>query len=86
MAEERETYKGREIVIKTEERFLATRAGEGLDEKKPELYIDGKHITTVREPSGIYRAARLVYAPQSSIKDLAKIIIDYEEELASNER
>ena len=84
MAEERETYKGREIVVKTEEIMLAAEAKEGI-EKKPELYIDGKHITTVREPSGIYRAANLVYAPAPSLKDIAKKLIDYEEAI-SNER
>lgn len=81
MGEERETYKGREIVIKTEEGRLAL-AEEGI-EKKPELYIDGKHIDTMREPSGIYRAVNYAYAPSRSIKDIAKKLIDYEEVTSS---
>ena len=79
MAEEREMYKGREIVVKTEESLLIAGAREGVEEKKPELYIDGKHIYIVREPSGVFRAARLVYAPDFSLIDLAKKLIDYEE-------
>jgi hypothetical protein len=79
MAEQREIYKGRDIVVKTEESLLRGGAREGNEEKKPELYIDGKHIDTVREPSGVFRAARLVYAPDFSLIDLAKKLIDYEE-------
>ncbi len=79
MTEEREMYKGREIVVKTEESLLGAGVREGVEEKKPELYIDGKHIDTVREPSGVFRAARLVYAPDFSLIDLAKKLIDYEE-------
>ena len=63
MTEEREMYKGKEIVVKTEESLFSAGIMEDIAEKKPELYIDGKHIDTVRDPTGVFRAAGLIYAP-----------------------
>lgn len=82
MVEEREMYKGREIVVKKEEGRISALAEEGTEEQKPELYIDGKHIDTMREPSGVHRAVNYAYAPTHSLKDLAKKLIDYEEEIS----
>ncbi len=81
MAEQRETYRGREIVVRTsaiEQQPRPTEAvGAGI-EPLPELYIDGEPIVTRRVPSGAYIAAGLAYSPERSLVDLAKRIIDSE--------
>ncbi|MGF7213772.1 hypothetical protein GGE65_008422 [Skermanella aerolata] len=76
MTENRETYKGREIVVKPRSReFDAELAA--AEPAEPELLIDGQPISTVRNSSGAYIAAGFAYAPQSSLVELAKRIIDH---------
>lgn len=76
VAEHSETYKGRRIMIRprTAEATTERATGEGAE---PELYIDDEPVFTVRERSGAYIAAGLAYAPQASLVELAKRIIDY---------
>ena len=66
MAEHRETYKGRQIVV-------------GGTPEKPELSIDGKQIFIVRNASGAYLAAGFAFDPQPSAVELARKIIDYQQ-------
>jgi hypothetical protein len=66
MADHRETYKGRQIVI-------------GGTPDKPELSIDGKQIFIVRNASGAYLASGFAFDPQPSVADLARKIIDYQQ-------
>jgi hypothetical protein len=54
MADHRETYKGRQIVI------------EGTPDK-PELSIDGKQIFILRNASGAYLASGFAFDPQPSV-------------------
>ena len=65
MADQRETYKGRQIII-------------GGTPDKPELSIDGKQIFIVRNASGAYLASGFAFDPQPSVADLARKIIDYQ--------
>jgi hypothetical protein len=76
VAEHSETYKGRRIMIRprTAEATTGRAPGEGAE---PELYIDDEPVFTVRESSGAYVAAGFAYAPEASLVDLAKRIIDY---------
>lgn len=76
MAEYSETYKGRRIIIRprTAEATTGRAPGEGAE---PELYIDDEPVFTVRESSGAYVAAGFAYAPEASLVDLAKRIIDH---------
>ena len=66
MADHRETYKGRQIVI-------------GGTPDKPELSIDGKQIFILRNASGAYLASGFAFDPQPSVADLARKIIDYQQ-------
>ena len=66
MAEHRETYKGRQIVV-------------GGTPEKPELSIDGKQIFIVRNASGAYLASGFAFDPQPSAVELARKIIDYQQ-------
>ena len=66
MADQRETYKGRQIVI-------------GGTLEKPELSIDGKQIFIVRNASGAYLASGFAFDPQPSAVELARKIIDYQQ-------
>jgi hypothetical protein len=66
MADQRETYKGRQIII-------------GGTPDKPELSIDGKQIFIVRNASGAYLASGFAFDPQPSVADLARKIIDYQQ-------
>ena len=66
MAEHRETYKGRQIVV-------------GGTPEKPELSIDGKQIFIVRNASGAYLASGFAFDPQPSAFELARKIIDYQQ-------
>lgn len=76
VAEHSETYKGRRIMIRprTAEATTERAMGEGAE---PELYIDDEPVFTVRERSGAYIAAGFAYAPEASLVDLAKRLIDY---------
>jgi hypothetical protein len=63
MADHRETYKGRQIVVS------------GTADK-PELSIDGKAIFIVQNSSGAYLASGFAFDPQPSPLELARKIID----------
>ena len=64
MPEQRETYKGKEIVIETEDNTVQVR-------------IDGKEIEVARdEASGRYATSLLPYTDYSSAVDLAKDVSD----------
>ena len=63
MADHRETYKGRQIVVS------------GTADK-PQLSIDGKTIFIVQNSSGAYLASGFAFDPQPSPLELAKKIID----------
>ncbi|MFI0449659.1 hypothetical protein [Actinomadura sp. 6N118] len=83
MAEERQTYKGREIIVRpraagaARESAMTERAG--AEAAEAELYIDQEPISTVRDSAGMYVAAGYAYDPQNSLKDLGRRIIDYRE-------
>ena len=82
MAEQRETYKGREIILRTGAEASAARTAAGIGEGEAgadgaELYINGERIFTVRETGGAFIASGLAFDPQPSLIDLAKKIIDY---------
>ena len=84
MAEQRETYKGREIVLQTGVAAAAARTTAGISEDEAgaegsELFIDGERIYTVRDAGGKYGASGFVFDPQPTQIDLAKKIIDYRE-------
>jgi len=76
MAEHRETYKGREIVVRP--RTQEADAGRAATQPaESELIIDGQPLFTVRNSSGEYIAAGFAFAPQSSLVELGKRVIDY---------
>ncbi len=84
MAEQREIYKGREIILRTGAEASTARATAGIREDEAgadgaELYIDGERIFTVRDAGGAYIASGFAFDPQPSPVDLAKKIIDYRE-------
>ena len=86
MAEQREVYKGREIVVRSGEEALAARRGApplpgevAQDVGAPDLYIDGERIFTVRNAAGAFIASGFAFDPQPSPIDLARKIIDYKE-------
>jgi hypothetical protein len=82
MAEQRENYKGREIILRSgaEARGDARVSGEqGATADEQELTIDGKQVFIVRNSAGAYIASGFAFDPQPSPVDLAKKIIDYEE-------
>ena len=85
MAEQRETYKGREIVVRTGADAAAGAAGlpeAGAVEAGGEavdLRIDGERIFVIQDSSGLYIASGLAFDPQPSPIDLARKIIDYRE-------
>lgn len=76
MAEHRETYKGREIVVRP--RTQEADAGRAATQPaESELIIDGQPLFTVRNSSGEYIATGFAFAPQSSLVELGKRVIDY---------
>jgi hypothetical protein len=86
MAEQRENYKGREIVLRSGADALAAHGGDAQvsGERAPaadelELTIDGKRVFMVRNSAGAYIASGFAFDPQTSPVDLAKKIIDYQE-------
>jgi hypothetical protein len=85
MAEQRENYKGRQIILRSGAEALAARgharvSGEqGATTDEQELTIDGKQVFIVRNSAGAYIASGFAFDPQPSPVDLAKKIIDYEE-------
>ena len=85
MAEQRENYKGREIILRSGAEAQAARSDarvsgeQGGAADEPELTIDGKRVFMVRNSAGAYIASGFAFDPQPSPVDLAKKIIDYEE-------
>ena len=84
MAEQRETYKGREIILRTGAEAAAARATTGIGEDEAgaegsELYIDGERLFTIRDAGGKYMASGFAFDPQSTQIELAKKVIDYRE-------
>jgi hypothetical protein len=86
MAEQRETYKGREILIRprTGEPEAAPTGGADAaraasETTEPELLIDGKPVFTIRNSSGAYIAGGHAFEPQTSLVELAKRLIDSRE-------
>jgi len=75
MTEHRETYKGREIVVRSQAHADDT-ARAAAAPAEPELIIDNKPVFTIRNSSGAYIASGFAFAPQASLVDLAKRIID----------
>lgn len=69
----KKAYKNREIEIKR-------------TDKNEQLYIDGKHIETIKEPSGLYIIAPYAYSPNKSLEDLAKQFIDYKDTLVKKKK
>ena len=69
MAEEREIYKGREVILRTGAEASTARATAGISEAEAgadgaELYIDGERIFTVRDAGGAYIASDFAFDPQ----------------------
>jgi hypothetical protein len=84
MAEQRETYKGKEIILRTGAEASAAKtaagiAAEELGAEDVELYIGGERIFTVRDAGGKLIASGFAFDPQPSPIDLARKIIDYRE-------
>lgn len=87
MAEQRETYKGREIVVRTGEDvpaegaagLEAAGAGRAGGEEAVDVRIDGKNVFVIKNSSGSYIASGFAFDPQPSPIDLARKIIDYRE-------
>ncbi|HKX53845.1 MAG TPA: hypothetical protein VJM47_08595 [Nitrosospira sp.] len=86
MAEQRETYKGREIVVRTGEDVPAEGAAgleafgaEGAGGEAVDLSIDGKNVFVIKNSSGSYIASGFAFDPQPSPIELARKIIDYRE-------
>lgn len=86
MAEQRETYKGREIVVRTGE-DAPTEGAAGLEAagagraggEAVDVRIDGKNVFVIKNSSGSYIASGFAFDPQPSPMDLARKIIDYRE-------
>ena len=86
MAEQRETYKGREIVVRTGEDVpaegaagLGTAGAEGAGGEAVDLRIDGKNVFVIKNSSGSYIASGFAFDPQPSPMELARKIVDYRE-------
>jgi hypothetical protein len=70
VAEHSETYKGRSIMVRP-------RTAEATTERaEPELLIDNQPVFTIQNSSGAYIASGFAFAPEASLVDLAKRIID----------
>jgi hypothetical protein len=63
------TYRGRKIVV-------------AKDNGRPELYVDGEHVVTVRN-NGSYRSATYAFDWNPSLEVLAKRMIDNEAALSA---
>jgi hypothetical protein len=86
MAEQREIYKGREIIVRSGAEALAARRGAppvpgetAQDVDAPDLYIDGERIFSMRNAAGAFIESGFVFDPQPSPVDLARKILDYKE-------
>ncbi|HVW65144.1 MAG TPA: hypothetical protein VHB01_09020 [Nitrosospira sp.] len=84
MAEQREIYKGRQIILRTGAEASAAKAAAGIAAEESgaedvELYIDAERIFTVRDAGGSFIGSGFAFDPQPTPLDLAKKIIDYRE-------
>jgi hypothetical protein len=81
MEQRTESYRGHEIVVEP-------RAEEALTEApaEPGVFIDGDPVHAVRDSAGMYIAAGFAYAPQDSLVNLAKRIVDYREATEETDR
>lgn len=84
MAEQRETYKGRQIILRTGAEASAAKAAARIAAEESgaedvELYIDGERIFTVRDAGGAFIGSGFAFDPQPTPLDLARKIIDYRE-------
>jgi hypothetical protein len=84
MAEQREIYKGRQIILQTGAEASAAKAAARIAAEESgaedvELYIDGERIFTVRDAGGKFIGSGFAFDPQPSPLDLARKIIDYRE-------
>jgi hypothetical protein len=77
MEERHASYRGHDIVVEPGADEAMAEATEGPAE--PGVYIDDEPVVAVRNSAGMYIAAGFAYAPQDSLVNLAKRIIDYRE-------
>jgi hypothetical protein len=80
MAKQRETYKGREIVVRTGEDAppegaagLEAAGGKGGWRDSRCLRIDGKNVFVIKNSSSSYIASGFTFDPQPSPVDLARL-------------
>jgi hypothetical protein len=81
MADEHQVYRDRDILIKkaaTEVNGPRIFAEGVIGGPQPELFIDDEPVVTLRDKTGMYIASGFAYDPQSSLLDLAKLIVDYQ--------
>ena len=73
-----ESYRDHEILV---EQSRPRRAADlaAADLAPATLHIDGEPVVTVQTSSGSYIASGFAYAPQRSLINLARRIIDYRE-------
>jgi hypothetical protein len=76
MTEHRETYKGREIVVRPRA-HEADAARAAAAPAEPELFIDNQPVFTIQNSSGAYIASGFAFDPQPSLVELAKRMIDH---------
>lgn len=85
MVEDRETYKGKEIVITNEEETIRSARRKSkvtipeaeTKERELELLIDGELVSTTKDSvSGKYLTAIMPYQEFSSLREMARILID----------
>ena len=84
MSEQHERYQGRDIVVRqrlgsTPEASDTSLEREVEPEPEEELTIDGEAVFTVRASGNTYIASGFAFSPESSLMDLAKRMIDYDE-------
>jgi hypothetical protein len=77
MEQRHESYRGHEIVVEAGADEAIAEATE--DQAAPGVYIDDEPVVAVRNSAGMYIAAGFAYAPQESVVELAKRIVDYRE-------
>lgn len=75
MATQREQWKGHEIVVEAE----AEAARGAVEGAAPRLTIDGEPVYTVEVNGGGYIASGFAFAPQPTLVDLGKALIDVRE-------
>jgi hypothetical protein len=84
MEQRHESYRGHEIVVEPRAEEALTAVAEAPAE--PGVFIDGDPVYAVRDSAGMYIAAGFAYAPQDSLVNLAKRIVDYREATEETDR